>query len=373
MLRRTCSLASIAFALSLFAPTASAATAQRTFVASYGSDANPCSLAAPCRGFNAAIAQTVAAGEVIVLDSAGYGPTIIAQSVSIIAPAGVYAGVSVISPASTVGVTINGAGIKVVLQNLAINGLGGNYGILLQQAAEVDVNNCTVSNFAGAGIYSTAANATLIVRDTLVRDNAAPGGYGVWLAAPMRAVLERVRVVRNFGDGIRVEAAADASVKRSVMAGNGSSGVFVSATAGILSTVTVEDSLLANNGDDGLTTSSTGASAVAEASAARNTITRNGVYGVGVSASSSGTSFASLSDNLISQQGLDGVWVTGAGAVATANNNTFAGNGTAAASAALHALAGGTIHTAKGADGLPNNAGEQTTPAIGNVVPSNTF
>jgi hypothetical protein len=62
------------------------AAVQRTFVASTGNDANPCSLAAPCRAFGAAILQTSANGEVIVLDSAGYGPATITQPVSIIAP-----------------------------------------------------------------------------------------------------------------------------------------------------------------------------------------------------------------------------------------------------------------------------------------------
>jgi hypothetical protein len=45
------------------------ATAQRTFVASYGSDANPCSMGQPCRTFAAAIAQ--AGGDAVALDSAG--------------------------------------------------------------------------------------------------------------------------------------------------------------------------------------------------------------------------------------------------------------------------------------------------------------
>ena len=56
-----------------------------------------CSLAFPCRSFDAAIAQTLLGGEVIVLDSAGYGPAVISQSVSIIAPPGVYGGVTVFS------------------------------------------------------------------------------------------------------------------------------------------------------------------------------------------------------------------------------------------------------------------------------------
>src|SRR5260221_14720774 len=89
--------------------------AQRTFVASTGNDANPCTLAQPCRNFTAAIAQTSANGEVIVLDSAGYGTIVspITQSISIIAAPGVYAGISVFTGD---GITINGGSIKVVLR-----------------------------------------------------------------------------------------------------------------------------------------------------------------------------------------------------------------------------------------------------------------
>ena len=73
-------------------------SAQRSFVsANHGNDANPCTVTLPCRNFAAAIAQTVAGGEVIVLDSGGYGPVTIGQSVSIIAPAGIYAGITATS------------------------------------------------------------------------------------------------------------------------------------------------------------------------------------------------------------------------------------------------------------------------------------
>ena len=71
--------------------------AQRTFVSGVGNDSNPCSRTAPCRTFGQAILQTAAGGEVYVLDSAGYSAFTISQSVSIIAPAGVTAGISVFS------------------------------------------------------------------------------------------------------------------------------------------------------------------------------------------------------------------------------------------------------------------------------------
>lgn len=50
------------------------AASQRTFVASNGSEANACSLVAPCRSFTRALTQTSPKGEIVVLDSAGYGP-----------------------------------------------------------------------------------------------------------------------------------------------------------------------------------------------------------------------------------------------------------------------------------------------------------
>src|SRR5258708_22670922 len=65
-----------------------AAAAPRTFVRSTGSDVNPCSLASPCRNFAAAIAAVDAGGEVIVLDSAGYGVFPIHKAGAVFSPAG---------------------------------------------------------------------------------------------------------------------------------------------------------------------------------------------------------------------------------------------------------------------------------------------
>src|SRR5512143_3979157 len=85
-----------------------ALAAQRTFVASYGSDANPCSVTQPCRGFAAAILQADAGGEVVVLDSGGYGPVTIGKSIALIAPEGVYAGISVLDTTPGLrGIVIN--------------------------------------------------------------------------------------------------------------------------------------------------------------------------------------------------------------------------------------------------------------------------
>jgi hypothetical protein len=71
------------------------AQANRTFVSGHGGDSNPCSIAALCRSFAGAIAQTNAGGEVAVVDTAGYGAVTIIRAVSIVNEEGVEAGITV--------------------------------------------------------------------------------------------------------------------------------------------------------------------------------------------------------------------------------------------------------------------------------------
>src|SRR5438270_10909431 len=146
-----------------------AALAQRTFVsAGSGNDANPCTRAAPCRNFGAAIAQTTSGGEVVVLDSGGYGTVTITQAVSIVAPPGVYAGISVFSGT---GITVNaGASDVVTIRGLTLNGLGGNRGIDFNTGAELYVEDSVFRNLSGSGVVANIANsAKAVVEDSLFK------------------------------------------------------------------------------------------------------------------------------------------------------------------------------------------------------------
>src|SRR5258706_15339803 len=164
-------------AAALFASTLSAtagAQAQRTFVASYGQTANTafnCSVTKPCRAFSEAIGVTNAGGEVIVLDSAGYGPVVINQAVSIIAPPGVYAGITVFSgsggrvQAPNAGATCD----PVILQGLSINNQGGSYGILINSGCRVQIDRCVIEGMTDGIYFTPTAQTVLHVRDTIVR------------------------------------------------------------------------------------------------------------------------------------------------------------------------------------------------------------
>lgn len=276
-----------------------AATAQRTFVASSGVDNPTCSLGTPCRSFAAAVTATNPAGEVIVVDSAGYGPVTITKPVSIIAPPGIYGGISVF-PGND-GVTIDAPGSTVVLRGLSINGQGGAYGIRSQAAARVRVENCVVSNMGAIGIYDQAANGEMIVLDTIVRDNA---GTGIALVATNASIaLDRVRSEHNQNDGFYVAPVpgsgnAWATVTDGVFAHNGHNGVWADSVAGAATTVMVERTDLSRNAQHGYYATAGASGAFVYSTLTRNSLSSN-AYGIGIHSASvpPGQSFVWAQDN----------------------------------------------------------------------------
>jgi hypothetical protein len=76
-----------AFVVTLLLSATAQAQLFRAYLAPDGLDANPCTLAAPCRLLPAALAAVTDGGEIWMLDSANYnaGPVNVAKSVSILA------------------------------------------------------------------------------------------------------------------------------------------------------------------------------------------------------------------------------------------------------------------------------------------------
>lgn len=229
-----------------FSPVANAA-AQRTFVASTGKDTNPCTITQPCRGFAAAVANTSAGGEVIVLDSAGYGQFLVTQSVTVAAPTGVYAGISVFAGS---GVTVDGSGIKVVLRGLQINGQGGATGIFFQNGSELHVENCTIANMGDNGIDVRAPSSRSWVSDSAIRTSVNSGIYADAIAGSVSVYISRVRMEANAW-GVYVRQGAQAMVADSIVTGNSAAGIYfnidnpASSSIGLLD---VERSTITDNG-----------------------------------------------------------------------------------------------------------------------------
>jgi hypothetical protein len=202
-------VAFVAFAFPI--PEALAVAPQRTFVASYGADTNACSLAAPCRGFQAAINAVATGGEVVVLDTAGYGAMEIHKSVSIVVPPGVHAGLS-----PSTGIPLPGYpgqfGVVfidiqdtdvVVLRGLNINQQGtvtGGIEWISVHGGTVQVENAVVNGFSKEAIYVQAPASTLIVKDSVLR-NSGVGLYGA-VTGGGRGFIQAGGI---FADHVRIE------------------------------------------------------------------------------------------------------------------------------------------------------------------------
>jgi len=162
----------IAFAVLWLATTIPAAAQNnRSAVSATGLDTNPCTIASPCRSLSAAKNVTNAGGEIIALDSAGYGTFTIDRSLTVGGAPGVYAAISV--PTGT-GITITAAATdQIVLRNLVLQGIGitagGSYGVDVQSAGETHIFDCTFREFASAGLHATKGN--VVVDHVTATDN----------------------------------------------------------------------------------------------------------------------------------------------------------------------------------------------------------
>lgn len=229
----------------LLAPAAQAA--QRTFVATTGSDANTatnCGPTTPCRGFTAALSVTDTNGEIVVLNSGGYGPVTIDKSVSIISSPGVFAGMTVYSGA---GIEIVYPADKVVLRGLVINGTGGSFGIRMQTDGELLVEDCHVSGFTTYGVEATGTIRLRVV-DSLLRNNST----GIMMQYGVRAEISGTRLFsNNYGIYAQALGSSDISVSISdVVIGGGTAGIVsYGGTASATARVDVVRSHISNAGN----------------------------------------------------------------------------------------------------------------------------
>jgi hypothetical protein len=303
--------------LSTLALIASASPAQgvRTFVSVNGSDSNPCTRSQPCRNFAAAVLAVDSGGEVVVLDSGGYGPVGINKSVSIISPEGVHAA---IAPTSGSAIVINDP-VDVVLRNLYLNSQGAHTGITVNDIAKLHVEGLVVSGFGQFGIFFAPENGGRIyLRDSIVRAS----GSGLRLQAnsgTAEAFIDRSR----FEDGsrgleIRDRGRVDAS--GSVFAGNFFSGADVGPIFGETTAVLNAHACTFSGNDDGIRVSTTTGTAFA---AIGNSLISSNI-GAGVNARQNG--IARISQNLITRNGT-GV-ANNMGTVESAGDNAVRGNTT---------------------------------------------
>ena len=260
----------------LFALAAVAVQGQpaRTFVSSAGSDANDCSRPSPCRNFQRGHDAVATGGEVVALDSAGYGAVNITKSVTITGE-GVHAAATSPSGGGN-AVSVNGAGITVMLRNIQVQshptGVGGS-GIFARNFAVLHIEGCTVrSSGTGLFFFPNSADGTparkLFIKDSIFRNN---GGSGIFLAnsadtGTLSATIERTRMENNaFGGGeFRL---AKVTLRDCLASNNAFTGILAQEGA----EVNVESCVSAYNGNHGMAAFDGGIIRVSHSTATNNT------------------------------------------------------------------------------------------------------
>jgi hypothetical protein len=242
------------------------AQATRTWVSGVGDDVNPCSRTAPCKTFAGAISKTAAGGEINCLDPAGFGAVTITKSITIDCT-GTLGGVLA---SSTTGVIVNGAGARVVLRGLTINGgppnLPGVNGVRYLQGESLLMEQVHIMNFTAAApngfgiiVNATSLAKLYVIDSTITNNGTAVSGGGILIApsgasAGSRVQLTNVRVEGNTFQGLRVDTGANPSALDNFVAldnvtlsGSATGLVVTTPVGGSDASVVVSRSTISNN------------------------------------------------------------------------------------------------------------------------------
>jgi hypothetical protein len=237
----------------------------RVFVASYGSDSNPCTFGSPCKTFQNAVDVVAQGGEVTAIDSAGFGTFTISHAVTITSPNGVEAGIAA-PETGAAAVTINAeSGDKVVLNGLTLDGDSVDAtGIKFNSGGVLSVNDSVIRNFGGLPAIDFVPNSSsqLLMSNARILNNGndaidiAPTGSGT-----TNVVFNHVEMENNGGVGLSISTSTQTinmTVNDSVVADNAYSGITTDLGDETVIGVMVRNSVIANNGSFGLFSSGTG-------------------------------------------------------------------------------------------------------------------
>jgi len=196
-----------------------AATAQASdsfrYVSIAGNNANPCTLAQPCRSIQRGIGVTPPGGTLHILDSGFYGNNAtINKSMTI---SGNGNAIVLTTP-----ITIDRANATVALRRLVLDGQASqSTGIAIDAAARVHIEHCLIYGYSSHGIFMSSTGTALFVSDTISRDNG-QSGLNAFGSGTGSLMVDNSRFENNVFHGL-VAGAIEATVTRSIAAGNGSS------------------------------------------------------------------------------------------------------------------------------------------------------
>jgi hypothetical protein len=278
-----------------------AAQVQRSFVASYGDDANTatnCGFANPCRGFTAAQSVTNSNGEIVALDSAGFGAIVIVKSISILSAPGAYAGISV---GGGTAVSIATAGVKVRLSGLKLNATAAGGGVSMTNGSSLTIDNCAFTGFGTAINVSSAAQVR--IADSLITNNV----IGAVFAGGANVAIVNTRFLGNSNLGVWVAGTSatttSVTVTDSVSSQSAGPGFIAESTASGASVFLAISNSSADNNNYGVISSTTTAGAAATVLLGSSKVSRNTTAGLVQSATGGTAVFRSAGNNVVGDNG----------------------------------------------------------------------
>jgi len=233
----------------LLLPLGALAQSFRAYVASYGNDANPCTVALPCRLLPAALNAIASGGEIWMLDSANFnsGTVIIAKSASILAVPGQIGSVVAFGGGPAVSIPI---AVTVSLRNVLITNNVTNPGTFGVQTSggTLNVEDALFSNLNSTAIHATGTADVNVVRT----------------------------VFRNLGLNYAIYAqdGPHVTVANSQLIGTNGIGAF--SLTPVTTVINVNDTSIVGGGNEGLFAYSSASSGIAKIFATRVTIERQG-------------------------------------------------------------------------------------------------
>jgi hypothetical protein len=214
--------------------------------------------------------NTTAGGEIVALDSGGYGPVVVDKAVTIAGTPGQHVAVTAFT-GTAIEVSAPG-GAVVILRNLYLTGIGGETGIDFESGAALHVEGVTAAGFNGDGLDSFASDASLTVRDSNFRGNA----FGIFVdGTNLQVDIANTHADRNSGDGITISGDVTGQIAHSSANQNGFDGFFFEFGA----VMTLSDSVADGNETQGVVSIDDGTVLMSSG----NVISNNGLVGLSVS------------------------------------------------------------------------------------------
>jgi hypothetical protein len=297
--------------------------AQRTFVAAGGLDSSSaCAATAPCRTLATALARTLPGGEVIVLSSAPYDAVTITMPVSVLAAAGIFAGISALPGQSAITIAA-GPADTIFLRGLVVTSEGGNNGILFASGGALHLEDMIVRGYAQAGQvdvnFQPAGSAKLSIKDSRIQS----GATGLRIAnasGEVGVLVDNVRFENN-GTGIKAIANGQLTVRSTAIADGSQDGISLAGANAQPLTATLDRVLVSGNAAAGIASVGT---VPVYASVSGSTVRGNG--GTGIFASGGGTPSVTRVARTAIVRNATGVAAGAGGTVLSRGNNTVEAN-----------------------------------------------